>query len=88
MVDGWVRRQSWRIPEPCRCCPAAGTDSAVGESLVVSRRDGVSTTLELHHLIGSIDGVEHLVEAHVMTLFSDDEYHHDSPAPDSVLMSP
>jgi hypothetical protein len=42
--------------------------------VVVSRRDGVRTTLEMHHLVGSLDGVEHLVETHEMTLFSDDEY--------------
>ena len=42
--------------------------------VAVSRHNGTRTTLELHHLVGSVDGVEHLVEAHEMTLFSDDEY--------------
>ena len=34
----------------------------------------MSTTLELHHLVGSAEGVEYHVEEHHITLFSDDEY--------------
>jgi hypothetical protein len=53
---------------------SSSRDGLGAARFAVSRRDGVSTRLELHHLVGSIDGVEHLVEAHDMTLFSDDEY--------------
>jgi hypothetical protein len=53
---------------------SSSRDGLGAARVAVSRRDGVSTTLELHHLVGSINAVEHLVEAHVMTLFSDDEH--------------
>jgi SAM-dependent methyltransferase len=73
VVDGWVRRQSWRDPGTVQALST--TKDGVGAArVVVSRRDGVCTTLEMHHLVGSLDGVEHLVETHEMTLFSDDEY--------------
>jgi SAM-dependent methyltransferase len=73
VVDGWVRRQSWHDPGTMQVL-SSSRDGLGAARLAVSRRDGVRTTLELHHLVGSIDGVEHLVESHDMTLFSDDEY--------------
>ncbi len=73
VVDGWVRRQSWREPGTMQVL-STSRDGVGAARVAVSRRDGTRTTLELHHLVGSVDGVEHLVEAHEMTLFSDDEY--------------
>jgi SAM-dependent methyltransferase len=73
VVDGGVRRQSWRDPGTMQVL-SSSRDGLGAARVAVSRRDGVSTTLELHHLVGSINAVEHLVEAHVMTLFSDDEH--------------
>ena len=73
VVDGWVRRQSWRDPGTIQVL-SASRDGLGAARVAVSRRDGVRTTLELHHLLGSVDGVEHLVEVHEMTLFSDHEY--------------
>ena len=73
IVDGWVRRQSWRDPGTVQASSGA-KDGLVAARVVRSRRDGIRTTLELQHLVGSIDGIEYLVETHDMTLFSDDEY--------------
>jgi SAM-dependent methyltransferase len=73
VVDGWVRRESWRDPGIVHALSASRDDLAAAR-VAISRRVGVRTTLELHHLIGSIDGVEHVVEEHEMTLFSDEEY--------------
>ena len=73
VVDGWVRRQSWRDPGTVQAFSGA-KDGLVAARVARSRRDGNRTTLELHHLVGSNHGVEHLVERHDMTLFSDDEY--------------
>ena len=73
VVDGWVRRDSWRDPGTVQALSGSG-DGLVAARVAVSRRDGVRTTLELHHLVGSIDGIEYVVEEHEMTLFSDDEY--------------
>ena len=49
-------------------------DGLAAARVAVSRRDGVRTTLELHHLVGSTEGVEYQVEEHHMTLFADHEY--------------
>jgi hypothetical protein len=73
VVDGWIRRQSWRDPGTMQVLSGRGDDLAAAR-LAVSRRDSVRTTLELHHLIGSGDGVEYRVEEHHLTLFDDQEY--------------
>ncbi len=73
VVDGWVRRESWRDPGTVQVLSASEDDVAVAR-VVRSRRDGVHTTLELQHLIGSVNGIEHVVESHALTLFGDDEY--------------
>jgi hypothetical protein len=39
-----------------------------------SREYGRQSTFEVHFLIGTATGVEHLVETHTLTLFSDDDY--------------
>jgi SAM-dependent methyltransferase len=36
--------------------------------------DGNVATMEMHHLVGTASGVEHLVDTHRMTLFTLDEY--------------
>jgi SAM-dependent methyltransferase len=61
------------IPERCRLSLATN-DGLVAARVVRSLRDGNRTTLELHHLVGSIDGIEYVIESHELSLFSDDEY--------------
>ncbi len=39
-----------------------------------SRRQGDKTFLDMHHLIGSRHGIEHVVDVHVMTLFTTEQY--------------
>jgi hypothetical protein len=39
-----------------------------------SRRHGESTFLEMHHLIGSADGIAHVVDHHELTLFAPEDY--------------
>jgi dTDP-3-amino-3,4,6-trideoxy-alpha-D-glucopyranose N,N-dimethyltransferase len=73
VVDGWVRRQSWRDSGAMQVLSSSG-DGLGAARVGLSRRDGVHTTLELHHLVGSVDGVEYQVEEHHLTLFGDDEY--------------
>jgi SAM-dependent methyltransferase len=73
VVDGWVRRESWRDPGIVHAL-SGSRDGLVAARVAISRRAGVRTTLELHHLVGSIDGVEYVVEEHEMTLFSDEDY--------------
>jgi len=73
VVDGWIRPQAWRDPGTVHVL-SNGRDDLAAARVAVSRRDGVRTTLELHHLVGSIDGVEYQVEEHHLTLFDDSEY--------------
>jgi len=73
VVDGWVRRRSWRDPGTVQVLSAARDGVAVAR-VIRSRRDGVHTTLELQHLVGSVDGIDHIVGSHALTLFDDDEY--------------
>jgi SAM-dependent methyltransferase len=73
VVDGWVRRRSWRDPGTMQVL--SGSENGLSAArIAVSRRDGVRTTLELHHLVGAGDGVEYRVEEHHLSLFGDDEY--------------
>jgi len=39
-----------------------------------NRRRGATTFLGMHHLIGSTDGIEHVVDVHEMTLFEPHQY--------------
>jgi len=73
VIDGWVRQESWRDPGTVQSLSAA-SDEVVAARVVRSYRDGSRTTLDLHHLVGSIDGIDYIVESHELTLFTDDEY--------------
>lgn len=73
IVDGWVRPDAWRDPGHVHVLAAADGGLAVSR-VGVSRRDGSRSVLEMHHLIGSLDGVEHVVERHELTLFSTEAY--------------
>ena len=42
--------------------------------VVVSGREGDVSTLEMHYLLATVDGVEHVEEVHRMGLFSADQY--------------
>jgi hypothetical protein len=39
-----------------------------------SVREGRTTRLEMHHLVATLDGVDHLVDHHTLTLFAPEEY--------------
>jgi SAM-dependent methyltransferase len=73
IIDGWIRSGEWRDPGIVHAL-ASTRDGVAGARVGRSSRRGNRTTLELHHLVGTLDGVEYLVETHELTLFSDDEY--------------
>jgi len=73
IMDGFVRPEAWRDDAPIN------VQSAVGETVTVvrmsrSRREGNRVFLEMHHLIGSRQGIEHAVDVHEMTLFTAEQY--------------
>ena len=73
VVDGWVRPEAWRDPGSQHALAARAEDLAVAR-VGWSHREGNRTQLETHHLIATRGGVEHVVEHHEMTLFTDAEY--------------
>lgn len=70
IIDGWVSPQGWTS------VPAPGVISAEeGDLRVVrmgwTRREGDLTFLEMHHLVGTSNGVEYFREDHVLRLRPD-----------------
>lgn len=75
IVDGWVRPAAWIEPG------VADLVGGVRDDIVIARvgrseRQGNKTILELHHTVGTESSIEHFVEHHELTLFTDDEYRH------------
>lgn len=73
VIDGWIRPDSWIDPGTVHAEAARG-DGVAAARVGKSRREGNKTYLELHHLVGTLDGIEHLVDNHELTLFTDDQY--------------
>lgn len=75
VVDGWVRPDAWIESGSVSALSATREDIAVARVTKTSR-SGATTLLEMHHLVATSEGVEHLVDRHEMTLFTADEYEH------------
>jgi SAM-dependent methyltransferase len=74
VVDGWVRPEAWRDGT---VHALAGTRDGTAVARVGrSHREGDRSVIELHHLVGTADGIETIVERHELTLFHDDHYRH------------
>jgi len=73
VVDGWVRPDAWRGDVSTHVVTASDEETTVAR---VGRavRQGRTTHLEMHHLVATPDGVEHLVDHHDLTLFSPADY--------------
>lgn len=73
IVDGWIRPDQWI--EPGTIHAEAGRGQGIAAARVGrSRREDNRTYLELHHLVGTPEGVEYLVDHHELTLFEPQEY--------------
>jgi SAM-dependent methyltransferase len=73
IVDGWVRPDAWLGPGTTH------VDLAEGDKVKIvrvsrSQRDGNQTYLEMHHLVATLDSIEHIVDEHHLTLFTREEY--------------
>jgi SAM-dependent methyltransferase len=73
VVDGWVRPSAW-IEGNRPMTGVAADESRVVVRMDHSSRDGDITTLSMHHLVGTVDGIEDFVEHHVMRLVEDEEH--------------
>ena len=78
VVDGWIRPDDWRDPGVVDVLGAVTDDALHGVAMLgVSRREGRTSILEMHHLVavlGDEPPVTHEVDRHALTLFTDDEY--------------
>jgi SAM-dependent methyltransferase len=73
VIDGWIRPEAWHDPGTVHAL-AANDDGIAATRVIRSSRDDHCSTLELHFLIGTTTGVEHLTETHTLTLFGDRDY--------------
>jgi len=72
VVEPWLKPEDWMdghisrlfIDEP---------DLAIAR-IALSERKGRVSRFDFHHLIGTTNGVEHVIERHELGMFSDDEY--------------
>ena len=73
IVDGWVRPEEW-ISDALPHVEVATRDDVTVVRLSRSSRAGNTTHLEMHHLVATREGVDHLVDEHDLTLFTTEEY--------------
>lgn len=73
VVDGWVRPDRWIEPGTI-FSEAVRDDEAALARAGRSWREGRNSVLEIHSVVATADGVDHLVDRHELTLFSDEEY--------------
>jgi dTDP-3-amino-3,6-dideoxy-alpha-D-glucopyranose N,N-dimethyltransferase len=73
IVDGWVRPDAWIEGGSVHALCANREGTAVAR-VTKTRREGAKTILDMHHLVATSEGIEHLVDRHEMTLFTGGEY--------------
>jgi len=73
IVDGWIRPDAWLDDHQVRLQTASDGNVTVSR-MSRSRRNGDRTFLDMHHLIGSHDGIEYVVDVHEMMLFGSEQY--------------
>ncbi len=73
VIDGWVRPDAWMDDNPIDL-QNASDESVTVTRMTRSRHEGNKTFLEMHTLIGTRRGIDHVVEIHEMTLFKATQY--------------
>lgn len=73
VIDGWVRPDRWRGPGTIHVETVEADDMTVVR-MSRSTRDGAVTCLEIHHLVATRDGIEHLADHHRLILFTKADY--------------
>jgi SAM-dependent methyltransferase len=72
VVEGWVSPDDW-IAGRASAAAAVADDLAVAR-VVVSDREGDVSTVHMHYVLATVDGVERVDEVHRLGLFGDDQY--------------
>jgi SAM-dependent methyltransferase len=73
IIDGWIRPDAW-ISGGTTQVTVASSDEVEVVRMSRSERQGDKTYLEMHHLVGTPEGIEHLVDHHELTLFTPGDY--------------
>jgi SAM-dependent methyltransferase len=73
IIDGWVRPDAWIDAGVIEVVTVRGDEVDIVR-MSRSRRQGDRTSLEMHHLVATADGIEHLVDHHQLTLFAPRDY--------------
>jgi SAM-dependent methyltransferase len=73
VMDGWIRPDAWSDDEPIHVHHASDATVTVTR-MSRSHRQGNTSFLDMHHLIGSSEGIEYAVDVHEMTLFESRQY--------------
>lgn len=73
VLDGWVLPDAWRGTRSTHM-ETASDDSMRVARVGIARRELNKTYLEMHYLVGTVDGVDHVVDEHELTLFDRDQY--------------
>lgn len=73
VLDGWVRPEAW-VDGGSAHVEVAKRDAVQVVRMSRSERHGTTTRLEMHHLLATEAGIEHLVDHHELTLFSRADY--------------
>jgi SAM-dependent methyltransferase len=73
IVDGWVRPDAWR-DGIWGAIDTAEDDDVKVVRVSRSSREGSLTRLEMHHLVATPEGIEHVVDHHELTLFEPGSY--------------
>jgi SAM-dependent methyltransferase len=73
VLDGWVRPDNWIEPGTVHVV-LAEKDGLKVVRAGRSRREGKVALLEMHHLVVTVEGIDHLVDDHALTLFTPTEY--------------
>jgi SAM-dependent methyltransferase len=73
VVEGWVEREAWAAGQRASAQTAVD-DDLVAARVILSELDGDVTVLEMHYLLATVDGVEHVTEVHRMGLFTRAQY--------------
>jgi SAM-dependent methyltransferase len=73
VLDGWVRPDAW-IGSGMTTIETAAAPGVDVVRMGRSRREGDRTYLEMHHLIATAHGIDHVVDRHELTLFTPEDY--------------
>jgi ubiquinone/menaquinone biosynthesis C-methylase UbiE len=75
---GLIVLEPWLTPEKYRVGPVTAhsteSDGMRISWMYTAKREGDRSVFDIHHLVGTSDGVEHFVERHSLALFSTDQY--------------